>query len=432
MPHTGQTRKRCAQRLSGVMRVNTLLAAGGPMQSTNHSDLPLMDFSLEFPDDHARYRHFRRLAPVCRTPIGTYVALRHRHGAIVTNPETTRQMEMESMALQCINSGPIYDFFDAAMLFANGDVHRRRRGPVSRAFAFKVVEGMRSGVAALAEDIIRRHHGRGPFDFLYEVAGEIPARVIAGALGVPREDTAKFRDWVYGAMRMIGVHDETARPQIERDAASLVSYVEDLLSARRARPEDDFLSRYLSEVDTAGEMSPTEIRTQIAGLILAGADTTRLSIAATLTRLLQHPEQWEAFCADPDGLKKQVAEEGLRYDPAVSGVPRFALADLDIDGCIVPKGSLLSWSIISSMRDEKVYADPDRFDIFRKDHPRWSPAFGAGAHRCLGEALARAELEETLAAIARRAPNTKLVGAPPRIFGIVGVRQIDRMEAAFA
>ncbi|MBY0420916.1 MAG: cytochrome P450 [Parvularculaceae bacterium] len=395
-------------------------------------DLPMMDFSLEFPDDHARYRHYRNLAPVCRTPIGSYIALRHRHGPIATHPEMTRQMEMESMALQGIASGPIYDFFEAAMLFANGDAHRRRRGPVSRAFAFKMVEGMRNGVAALAEEIVRERLGKGPFDFLYEVAGEIPARVIAGALGVPQEDAGKFRDWVYGAIRMIGLHDPAIRPQIERDVESLVGYVDDLLSARRRRPEDDFMSRYLFEVESAGEMSPAEIRTQIAGVILAGADTTRLSIAATLTRLLQHPEQWVAFCADPDALKKRVAEEGLRYDPAVSGVPRFALADLDIDGCRVPKDSVLSWSIMSSMRDDEVYADPDRFDIFRTDHPRWSPAFGAGAHRCLGEALARAELEETLAAIARLAPRTTLVGAPPRVFGVAGVRQIDRMEAAFA
>lgn len=233
-------------------------------------------------------------------------------------------------------------------------------------------------------------------------------------------------------MRAIGIHDPALRPQIEADVTALVSYVERLFETRRAAPHDDFIARYLGEVEAAGELSPAEIRTQIAGLILAGSDTTRLSIAATLARLLQHPEQWRAFCADPDGLKKQVAEEGLRFDPAVTGVPRFALADLDIDGCRVPKGSVLAWSILSSTRDEDVYGEPDRFDIFRTDHPRWSPAFGAGAHRCLGEALARAELEETLAAIARLAPSTVLVGAPPRVHGTTGVRQVDRMEAAFA
>lgn len=394
-------------------------------------DIPIIDFSIPFADDHARYRHYRNLAPVARTPFGSYVALRHRHGPLATNPETTRQLELEALALQGISHGPIYDFFESGMLFANGEAHRRRRGPVARSFAFKLVEGMRGGVRALAGERVLAFRGKGPFDFLHHIAGEIPAQVIARVLGVPAEDTSKFRDWVYGAIRMITLHDPEQRPAIERNAQALADYVEGLFELRRKTPTDDFISRYLGEAEAAGEMSPLEIRTQIAGLILAGADTTRLAICATLSQLLQHKDQWRAFCADPDGLKARVADEGLRFDPAVTGAPRFALVDLDIDGFHVPQGSILAWSLISSLRDPEIYANPDAFDIFRTDHPRWSPAFGAGAHRCLGEALARTELEETLGAIARLAPYTELVGAPPRIFGATGVRQVDRMETIF-
>ncbi len=81
------------------------------------------------------------------------------------------------------------------------------------------------------------------------------------------------------------------------------------------------------------------------------------------------------------------------------------------------------------MRDERVYADPFRFDIFRSDHPRWHPAFGTGQHRCLGEALARAELEECLAAIARLAPDTRLLRAPV-VRGLNGIRRIDQMRVS--
>jgi hypothetical protein len=87
--------------------------------------------------------------------------------------------------------------------------------------------------------------------------------------------------------------------------------------------------------------------------------------------------------------------------------------------------------MLSVLRDEEVYAEPERFDITRTDHPKWHPIFGAGAHRCVGEALARAELEETLATIARLAPKTTLVGAFPKLMP-QPVRQVDQMRVAFA
>jgi cytochrome P450 len=101
-----------------------------------------------------------------------------------------------------------------------------------------------------------------------------------------------------------------------------------------------------------------------------------------------------------------------------------------MDGYRVPPGTPMAISILSVLRDPEVYADPDRFDIFRTDHPKWHPIFGAGAHRCVGEALARAELEETLSTIARLAPNAALVGEFPRLLP-GAIRQIDRMQVEF-
>jgi cytochrome P450 len=180
-----------------------------------------------------------------------------------------------------------------------------------------------------------------------------------------------------------------------------------------------------------GELNEDEIRTQIVGLILAGSDTTRGSLCMTLAHLLRHPEQWRAFCADPDGLKRGVVDEGLRYEPIVSGIPRIAVTDLEIDGYRVPAGTPVAVSLLSILRDPDVYADPDTFNIFRTDHPRWHPIFGAGAHRCVGEALARAEMEEVLATIARLAPNTELVGEFPRLEP-GAIRQVVGMQVAFA
>src|SRR5262249_50266922 len=145
---------------------------------------------------------------------------------------------------------------------------------------------------------------------------------------------------------------------------------------------------------------------------------------------LQHPKQWADFAANTDGLKRSVAEEGLRFEPVVSGIPRVAVEDFELEGYLIPSGAVIAVSIVSVLRDPAVYANPDTFDIHRTDRPKWNLAFGAGAHRCAGEVLARVELEETLAAIVRLAPNTKVIGdAPVLLPG--AIRTVNQMKVAF-
>jgi Cytochrome P450 len=180
-----------------------------------------------------------------------------------------------------------------------------------------------------------------------------------------------------------------------------------------------------------GDLSADEVRAQITSVILAGADTTRMALSSTLSQLLQHPEQWQALYADPDGLKAGAAAEGLRFDPVIGSLPRVAIREFELSGVRVPEGTVLAPLVIAALRDPEVYADPGRFDIHRADHPRYHPVFGAGAHRCLGEALARAELEEALAVLAREAPGSELVRAPV-LKGLSGARGIDAMRVRLA
>jgi cytochrome P450 family 103 len=222
--------------------------------------------------------------------------------------------------------------------------------------------------------------------------------------------------WIGDTSASIGFVDLERRVQIEKSLEEFDNYVGGLLNDRRAAPKQDFLSDYVAATAASGDLTEGEIRAQVVGLILAGSDTTRNSLCMTLHELLQHPEQWKAFCADPDGLKKKAVEEGLRYQPVVSGIPRVALNDMEIEGY---------------MRDPDVYANPESFDIHRTDQQRWHLAFGAGAHRCAGEALARVELEETLASIARIAPNTKLAGPAPQL-APGAIRTVDQMKVSFA
>lgn len=392
------------------------------------ADLPAIDINDDR-DAHAVLAELRAQAPLARTPIGVVLALRHRHLELITS-DATRQLENEIKLMQGITSGPIFELMGWGMLFANGEVHRRRRAPVQRTFAFKLMDAMRPKVTALAEELVRERLDKGEIDFVKEIAAQIPARIIADILGIPRSDLPIFQQWIADTAESLGFINAEHRGQIEKSLVAFHAYVADLLAKRRANPQDDFLTAYVKQTAADGELNEDEIRTQILGLILAGSDTTRGSLCMTLAHLLKNQAQWRAFCADPDGLKKSVVNEGLRYDPIISGIPRIAVTDLDLDGYRIPTGTPVAISMISALRDPDVYANPDTFDITRTDHPRWHPIFGGGAHRCLGEALARAEMEETLAVIARLAPNTELIGAFPKL-APGAIREIDQMRVAF-
>ncbi len=382
-------------------------------------------------DDHEFLRSYRRLGSVAISPTGFPMALRFSNIAALTDPTTTRQLETESIRKQGVTTGPIFELHNRSMLFSNGPLHKKRRGPVTRTFAFKLMEGMRAEVAKLAAEIVTEAEGQEDLDFLEVFAGEIPARMIAEILGLPKSEMPRFRKLVYSVTRAFKMgFDQAQQVEIERDFTALIAEVDRLLNERKGHPGDDFISRLIVDAQDRFELSLDDIRWQVITLIIGGSDTTRLALCSTLALMLSHTEQWQAFCRNPDELKMQVVQEGLRFEPPIASFARVALTDIDLEGVVLPTGSPVSVCILSAMRDEQVYDAPFTFDIHRTDQPRWHPAFGTGEHRCLGEALARAELEECLATIARLAPDTVLTNAP-MVRGLNGIRRIDQMRVRF-
>lgn len=398
------------------------------------NDIPILEWeAMEDRSPYEVFRELRKKTPLVRVPIGMgYMTMAlHARAIELVVSDATRQIETETKMMQGIFNGPIFDFTANVLLFSNGDVHMRRRRPIARTFAHKLMEAMRGKAAATAAELIDERLGKGPIDFVKDIAEQIPARIIADVLGIPRSDLPVFMKWIADTSASIGFVDVERRAEIEKSLTEFDAYVDGLLADRRANPKGDFLSDYAAATSASGDLTEAEIRAQVVGLILAGSDTTRNSMCMILHQLLRHPDQWAALCADPDGLKKKAVEEGLRYEPVVSGIPRVAIDDMEVEGYLIPAGALIAVSIISSLRDPEVYANPEQFDIFRTDHPRWTPVFGAGAHRCAGEALARVELEETLATIARLAPKTALAGDAPKL-APGAIRTVGAMSVAFA
>ena len=373
---------------------------------------------------HEIFWFHRPLVPLLRRDDGVYIAIRAADVESLACDPRTRQLETEYAQSRGVMDGPLFDLFANTMLLSNGPAHRRRRAPLSRAFAFRLIAGMRPRIRAIAGALIEQQYLRGEMNFLDDFAARLPALVICEILGIPPDDIPRFTRNVYPLARAFSSSfTRESVPSLQDAAQELISYAAELVHRRRVTPEYDFLTSYVAALDESEKLSAIETVIQIVTLILAGSDTTRTAMAIQTSLLLQHRDQWDAICQYPALIPGAVAES-LRYEPSVASFARFTLEDIEIDGWVVPRHSILSLSTLSAMRDSARYGDPDRFDIRRTDHQRKHMVFGSGAHRCLGEALAILELEESLAALAARLPNLRLAAGAPPIRGSGGIRTI--------
>ncbi|WP_269582507.1 cytochrome P450 [Roseibium sp. Sym1] len=376
--------------------------------------------------DHDYVRRAAAQGPVVRDRHGIFITFSLAHMQRLVDPFLTRQMETETMAIQGLSSGPVYDLFANSMLFSNAPAHGKRRAPLARSFAVPLVNRLRGELQSLACELVEDHLGTGDIEFRDRIGGQLAARTIAMVLGVPRSDLPLITTLVYSAIRALSVRSPSVLAEAAKDLEALNAYVADLLQEHRSAGPKDFLADYLERTGETG-LSALEIRMQIVTLLLAGSDTTRSALTSTMSQLMQKRSQWELLCADPKTHIKGAVSEGLRYDPVIGALIRVADKDLLFEGVAIPEGSLIGPLVVSALRDPEVYSTPETFDITRTDHPRWHPVFGAGEHRCLGEALARAELEEALTALCRIAPGTELTGPPPKLRGLGATRTVGEM-----
>jgi hypothetical protein len=392
--------------------------------------LPVLRVADLDADPHGMFRRYRAAYPIVGHEMGGYLVLRHADIERLGNDPRTAATETMHPVMYGVTEGALFDLFEQGMLTANGAVHRRRRSPFSRSFAVRTMADLRPQIRRSSEELIESWYADGQVEFVGQFAAQLPARVIGDLLGLPGADIPTFTKLVYVVTRFLSgsiLPDEI--PESEAACQQLRDYVEKTLQDRRRAPRDDFLSDFLAKADAAGELSPLEITFQIVQLIVGGTDTTRVAIAVQLALLLQHREQWDAVCRDPSLIPGAVAE-AIRFEPSVASFIRVTTENIEVGGAVLPAGQLFLLSAMSAARDEEAYERPDVFDIRRTDQPRLLPAFGAGAHRCIGEALARVELEESLAALAARIPHFQLDQAPA-IKGHAGIRRVDTMRLSW-
>jgi cytochrome P450 len=148
-----------------------------------------------------------------------------------------------------------------------------------------------------------------------------------------------------------------------------------------------------------------------AALLLAGTDTTRNQVAASIDILCEHPDQWEVL-RDTPNLAQSAVDETMRHSPISNLLLREVTEDVELGGVLFPAGTMVFANTAAANRDPAIYDDPDRVDITRQGLPPIL-TFGAGMHYCLGANLARLEIAEALKTITRRLSNPRRTGPAP-------------------
>ncbi|MEU5259826.1 cytochrome P450 [Amycolatopsis sp. NPDC021455] len=287
----------------------------------------------------------------------------------------------------------------------DGPEHARMRRMVTAGFAVKRVESLRSTVQEIVDDLIGTMlAGPKPADLVEAFALPVPSLVICALLGVPYTDHEFFQE----NSKIIVRRTATTA---ERRAATgrLMSYLDGLVGAKLAEPADDLLSQLAVERVRTGELTREQAAQIGVLLLLAGHETTANMIALGTLALLEHPEQLALLreTDDPE-LVASAVEELLRYLHIThNGRRRIALADIDIAGETIRAGEGVIFPNDIANRDPEAFPDrPDELDVHR--NARHHVAFGFGVHQCLGQSLARMELQVAYGTLYRRIPTLRL------------------------
>ncbi|MDG5804358.1 cytochrome P450 [Streptomyces ossamyceticus] len=289
--------------------------------------------------------------------------------------------------------------------------HTRVRQIVQRVFTPRAIRALEENLRERAHAIAREALAQpGPFDFVTQVACELPLQAIAELIGIPQDDRAKIFEW---SNRMISYDDPeyAITEEVGQESATeLIAYAMNMAADRKQCPAKDIVSTLVAAEDE-GSLASDEFGFFVLMLAVAGNETTRNAITHGMHAFLTHPDQWDLFKRERPAT---AAEEIVRWATPVNSFQRTATQDTELGGKRIRKGDRVGIFYASANHDPEVFENPDAFDITRDPNPHLGFG-GGGPHFCLGKSLAVLEIDLIFNAIADALPNLRLVGDPDRL-----------------
>ena len=326
----------------------------------------------------------------------------------------------------------INEFF-GSMINMDDPKHFRLRSIVSKGFTPKEITALEESVRVRSKAVIDRMFERFPereCDFVHEVAALMPLQIICDMMGIPESDEEMIFNWTN---TILGVGDPEYVGSFEdlvRVGGEIFNYALALGEERKKNPGSDIASVMMSAEVDGERLTAQEFGSFFILLVVAGNETTRTAIAHGMRELTLHPDQRALWFGDFETHTKTAVEEIVRYATPVIHFRRTATADTEINGQPIKQGEKVVMFYQSGNRDERVFGNPDSFDITRPLSPA-QVGFGAGGpHFCLGANLARREIAVMFDEIRRRVPTLEITGEPAYLQSSF-INGIKRMQCAW-
>jgi cytochrome P450 len=285
----------------------------------------------------------------------------------------------------------------------SGDRHRFYRKLATPTFRPRMVEQLNFTMFAdVANQLIDTFIADGEADLVTQFTERYPHIIIARLLGLPGDAEEQFARWV------VNILNFKKNPGLAREYRDeLWAYLDPVIEARQKNPQEDVISQLIHDEVDGITMTPEQVKSNVAIMFTAGSSTTHDSIGNLVYGLATTEDYWDQVRDNPE-LRENAIEEALRWEPAVSFLPRISKMSgaTPFAGVDIPPNSFVIMGITAANHDPDVYDDPHRFDIFRASPKKMT--FGHGVRLCPGMHLARREIRVTLDALLERLPNLKL------------------------
>jgi len=390
------------------------------------------------------YDSLRENSPVVEIPdLGFLVTRYDLVKEVVLNPEVYSSAyttgfgavalslnEIPESASQILARG---DSGTKALLWADDPAHRRQRQLVGQAFGPRRVKQLSESIRQVGTELIDGFVARGEVELLTEFAVPLPLMVIADALGVGRDDLDKFDRWSRAIIKPVGQYiPEDEYIELAHQYLEFQQYFGEQIERRkRDASYDDLLSDLVrAEADGEAPLTRSELYDTIVQIIVAGNETTANAIVMGMAMLLEQPELLARLRAEPE-LCARFADEVLRLESPVQGLPRLVTRDTELAGVAIPKGSRVIVMFGAANRDAGTFGCPAQVDLDRSNG-KAHLAFSWGIHLCVGSNLAREEMRIAFELLLDRLADIKVAdGHEPSYKPSLMLRGVDDLPLTF-
>lgn len=387
--------------MTGVTAKPSVFDAGLPTLEYTFSDTPRQIYP--------QFRAAQEIAPIALGPIGPEVLSYEMARTVLGDPRFVIPPGIH-LSAHGITSGALWDRVTSSILNMEGEGHRRLRSLVSRAFTPRATARMDDTIQRVFHELVDAVEDSGRCEFVADLARPYPIPIICALLGAPREDWQRFSRWAEDIFKIVSFDCNLAEeePVVLKAWGEFDDYIDNMIVDRRHHLTDDLLSELIRIEDDGDRLNSDELRMLAFSILIAGTDTTRSQLAASMQVLCEHPDQWELLRAQPE-LAMSTVEETMRHSPSMCSTVRSVTTDAEVGEYTFPAGTFILVNTYAANRDPAIYDEPARFDITR-DAPPPILTFGGGVHHCLGANLARRELAEALKILSARWRNPRAAG----------------------